>query len=154
MYRRDEDDPPDDAVDASPSEPIGLPRNPFTRPRLALLVAGLFFLWLVGVFARQVGEAQAAANEADQMRARNAAMERDIRSLELELTLVKQPAFVSQIARGYGLGTSREIPFTIDPNASPLPPDTPGSTGIKPDQPAQPSSPLDAWLQVLFGSQR
>jgi cell division protein FtsB len=154
MRRRDEDYLPDEVAEPSPSEPIALPANPFTRPRLALLVAGLFFLWLVGVFARQVGEAQAAANDADQMRARNAAMERDIRSLELELTLVKQPAFVSQIARGYGLGTSREIPFTIDPNAPALPADAPGSAGIKPDGPSQPSSPLDAWLQVLFGTQR
>jgi cell division protein FtsB len=154
MRRQDEDYAPEDAAEPSPSEPIALPRNPITRPRLALLVAGLFFLWLVGVFARQVGEAQTAANQTDVMRARNAAMERDIRSLELELSLVKQPAFVAQIARGYGLGTSREIPFTIDPNAPPLPSDAPGSTGIKPDSSVQQSSPLDAWLQVLFGSQR
>ena len=127
---------------------------PFTRRRLALLVAGLFALWLVGVFARQVGEAASAAGQADQMRARNVAMEQDVASLEQELKLIEQPAFVSQMARGYLLGSPKEIPFTVAPNAPPLPSDAPGSTGIKPDAPPQPASPLDSWLQVLFGSQQ
>jgi hypothetical protein len=117
-----------------------------------MLVAGLFALWLVGVFARQVGDAAAAANQADQMRARNAAMARDVASMEAELQLIKSPAFVSQMARGYLLGSPREVPFTIDPNAPPLPADAPGSIGISPDAQTSESSPLDAWLQVLFGS--
>ena len=57
------------------------------------------------------------------------------------------------MARGYLLGSPREIPFTIDRNAPPLPSDAPGSVGIRPDAPAQQGSPLDSWLQVLFGSQ-
>lgn len=144
--------PPPDDVAARPPADAG-PSLPLTRRRLALLVAGLFALWLVGVFARQVGDAAAAANQADQMRARNAAMERDITSLEAELQLIKQPAFVSQMARGYLLGSPREVPFTIDRNAPPLPSDAPGSAGIRPDTPAQQGSPLDSWLNVLFGSQ-
>ena len=79
-----------------------------------MLVAGLFALWLVGVFARQVGDASSAGNQADQLRARNVAMEHDVASLELELKLIKEPAFVSQMARGYQLGSPREIPFTVD----------------------------------------
>ena len=110
-------------------------------------------LWFVGVFARQVGEAASAASQADQMRARNAAEARDVASLEQELQLIKQPAFVAQMARGYLLGSPREIPFTLDPNAAPLPSDAPGSAGIKPDVPVQTGSPLDSWLKALFGSQ-
>jgi len=117
-----------------------------------LLVAGLFALWLVGVFARQVGEASSAASQVDEMRARNAAMERDVASLEQELKLIQDPAFVSEMARGYLLGSPREVPFTIDPKAPPLPADAPGSIGIKPDASAEPASPLDSWLQALFGS--
>ena len=110
-------------------------------------------LWFVGVFARQVGEAASAASQADQMRARNAAEARDVASLEQELQLIKQPAFVAQMARGYLLGSPREIPFTIDPKAAPLPSNAPGSAAIKPDAPAQGGSPLDSWLKALFGSQ-
>ena len=87
------------------------------------------------------------------MRARNAAMERDVASLEQELTLIKQPAFVAQMARGYLLGTPREIPFTIDPKAPPLPANAPGSVGIKPEVSTQKTSPLDSWMQVLIGNQ-
>jgi hypothetical protein len=80
-------------------------------------------------------------------------MELDVASLEQELTLIKQPAFVAQMARGYLLGTPREIPFTIDPKAAPLPSNAPGSVGIKPEVPTQQTSPLDSWMQVLFGNQ-
>ena len=126
---------------------------PFTRRRLAMLVAGLFALWLVGVFARQVGDASTASNQADQLRARNVAMEQDVASLELELKLITEPAFVSQMARAYELGSPREIPFTIDPNAPPLPSNAAGSVGIKPEQPTRETSPLDSWMQALFGAQ-
>jgi len=117
-----------------------------------MVVGGIFVLWLIGVFARQVGEAQTAQNQADQLRARNVAMERDIQSLEREIALIKEPAFVSEMARGYLLGTPGEIPFKVDPEASPLPADAPGSQGIVPEASPKPNSPLDAWLQALFGS--
>jgi hypothetical protein len=139
---------PDGSVTSSSAAGPGLP---LTRRRLALLVGGLFALWLVGVFARQVGEASSAANQADLMRARNVAMEQDVAALEQEIRLIKQPAFVSQMARGYLLGTPREIPFVVDPNAPPVATDAPGSIGIKGDTAGKSNSPLDAWLQVLFG---
>jgi hypothetical protein len=117
-------------------------------------VSGIFVLWLIGLFARQVGEAQTAQNQADTLRARNVAMERDIASLDREIALIKQPAFVAEMARGYLLGTPGEIPFRVDPAASSLPPTAPGSQGIVPEHPAKPSNPLDAWLEALFGSSR
>src|SRR5664280_213579 len=97
--------------------------------------------------------ASSASGQADQLRARNVAMERDVASLELELKLITEPAFVSQMARGYELGSPREIPFTIDPNAPPLPSNAAGSVGIKPEQPTRETSPLDSWMQALFGAQ-
>lgn len=155
MHGRDVEIPQDVPASSSAASRTGQgPVLPFTRRRLAMLVAGLFALWLVGVFARQVGEASSAANQADQFRARNAAMERDVASLGLELKLIKQPAFVLQMARGYRLGSPREIPFTIDPNAPALPSNAPGSTGIKPEMPKQETGPLDSWLQALFGAQQ
>jgi cell division protein FtsB len=151
MYGRDASLPPE-ALAAPPSSPS---RRGLSVPslRLAVLVGGLVGLWLVGVFARQVGEASSAANQADQMRARNAAMARDVASLEQELELIKQPAYVAQMARGYLLGSPREIPFSVDPNAPALPANAPGSLGIKPDGSTGSASPLEAWLEALFGSQ-
>ena len=80
-------------------------------------------------------------------------MERDVASLEQELTLIKQPAFVSQMARAYLLGSPREIPFSVDPSAPSPGANAPGSAGIKPEVPTSQQRPLDSWLQVLFGSQ-
>jgi len=151
MDRREQAAPSDDTSGQSPA--LQAPSISFTRRRLALLVAGLFVLWLVGVFARQVGEAASAAYQADQMKLRNAAMRDDVASLDRELTLIRQPAFTSQMARAYLLGTAREIPFTIDPKAPALPANAPGSVGIKPSVQSQQTSPLDSWLQALFGSQ-
>jgi cell division protein FtsB len=125
----------------------------FSRRRIAVIFAGLVCLWMVGVFARQVGEAATAADQAEMTRARNAAVERDIEALQAELKLIQQPAFVNSTARGYLLGTSREIPFTIDQHAPPLPSNAPGSAGVKPAPTPPAGSPLDAWLNTLFGSQ-
>ena len=121
------------------------------RRRLAVVFGGLLALWLVGVFARQVGDAAAAANQADQMRARNAAMAQDIQSLQAELQLIQQPAFQAEMARGYLLGTPLEVPFTVDKSGQPLPSNAPGSVGIQPAAPDQEPSPYDAWMQALFG---
>ncbi len=136
----------------SSSAAMGVPTIPITRRRLALVVAGIFVLWLIGLFARQVGEAQVAQNQADLLRARNVAIERDIASLEREIALIKQPAFVAEMARGYLMGTPGEIPFRVDAGTSPLPANAPGSQGIVPEPASKPSTPLDAWLQALFGS--
>jgi cell division protein FtsB len=124
----------------------------FSRRKVAVAFAGFVCLWLVGVFARQVGEAAAAADQAEAMKARNAAVQREIKSLQTELQLIQQPGFVDSTARGYMLGSPNEIPFSIDPGAPPLAADAPGSMGIKPVVPEPADSPLDAWLRALFGS--
>jgi cell division protein FtsB len=129
------------------------PRLSISRRKLAVAVAGFVCLWLIGVFARQVGEAAAAADQADAMKHRNVAVEREIKALQTELQLIQQPGFVDSAARGYLLGAPDEIPFTIDPKAPAPGADAPGSAGIKPDPVAAPQSPLDAWLAALFGSQ-
>ena len=140
----------DDAEARASGEPR--PSLGLSRRRLAVLVAGFVCLWLVGDFARQVGEAATAADQAEAMKARNAALQSDIDALQSELKLIQQPGFVDSTARGYMLGSAREIPFTIDPQASPLPSNAPGSTGIRPEVAPVSDSPLDAWLKVLFGS--
>jgi cell division protein FtsB len=152
MSERDRDLLDDD--ESSQAGPVAppLPTNPITRRRLALVVLGIFVLWLIGIFAHQVTEAQDAQNQADLLRARNTALQRDVKSLERELALVKQPAFVAEMARGYLLGTPGEVPFKVDPSAPAPGADAPGSQGIVPVSTEQPKTPLQAWLDALFGS--
>jgi hypothetical protein len=147
-----------DGTDASSeaearAEPAGMsgPSLSLSRRRLAVLVAGFLCLYLVGVFARQVGEAAAASDQADRMRDRNAALRSDLAALREELALIQQQGFVDSTARGYGLGTAGELTVTLDPNAPPLPADAPGSVGIADASGQNDKSPLEAWLEALFG---
>lgn len=128
-----------------------LPIAGLTRRRVAVLVAGLIGIWLVGVFARQVSDASAAASQVDAMRARNETVSQQIASLQAEVDLVQRPEVYQELARGYRLGTAREIPFVVDPNAPPPPPGSPGSVGIAGAVSHEQRTPLEAWLQVLFG---
>ena len=130
-----------------------IPGMKFTRRRIAVLVAGFVVIWLVGVFANQAGDAAAAAGQADALEARNQALQQNIDSLKAELQLIQEPGFVSSAAHGYLLGLPREVPFAIDASVPPPAANAPGSVGVAPQTATQPTSPLDAWLQALFGGQ-
>ena len=154
------DEPPDERHDGSSPDPddgrIGepdlsaLPIAGITRRRLATVLGALLAAWIVVLFARQVSEAAAATARAEAMVEANAAKKAEIAGLEQELERIQQPRFILQEARGYGLGGSKEIPFTIAPGASPLPADAPGSAATRVGAPTS-TSPLDHWLTLLFG---
>ena len=135
-----------------PSEPDlkALPIAGITRRRLAMVMGGVLAMWIVVVFARQVSEAAAATSRAEAMVAANAARKTEIESLERELDRIQEPRYILQQARGYGLGGSHEISFTLAPGASPLPDDAPGSAGRRLGA-APAVSPLERWLTILFG---
>jgi cell division protein FtsB len=86
----------------------------FTRRRVGWACAALVAAWIVVIFARQAGDGAAAAARADQVARDNAALANEVASLEHELQIIEKPAYVAQQARGYGLGTDKEIPFTLD----------------------------------------
>ena len=154
------DDAPDE-TDATTSAAVGpgssgepdlvaLPIVGITRRRAAILLGALLAGWIVILFARQVSEASAATGRAETMVADNAARRSEIAGLERELQRIQQQRFVVQQARGYGLGGPREIAFTLGASAPSLPPDAPGSAGLRVG--AQTSTtPLDSWLTLLFG---
>ncbi len=148
--RRNEIDPT--AEQEAKASIVARPSLGLTRGRLAAIFAALVCLWLIGVFAKQVGDAATAADQADALRARNASVVREIQGLQDELDLIQKPGFTDSTARGYLLGQPGEIPFAVDEGASPLPSDAPGSMGITAEHSQVPESPLDAWLKVLFGS--
>lgn len=169
MLRRPAPEPLEDATDEIGEEavsdapasfqPFGpggpdlsaLPIAGITQRRLAIVLGALVAAWMVLLFARQVGEASAASARAEAMIAENAARHAEIAALERELDRIQQRRYILLEARAHGLGGHKEIAFTLDPDASPLPPDAPGSAAARVGAAAT-VSPLESWLTLLFGS--
>jgi cell division protein FtsB len=128
-----------------------LPVAGLTRRRIGLLVAAVVAAWVIVLFARQVSEASEAAGRADSMRASNAALQVQVAALMREKALIQRQAYVDQQAREYRLGTTREIPFILSDDAPPLAPDAPGSASVKLGASATHRTPLESWLDLLFG---
>jgi cell division protein FtsB len=132
----------------------GLSIAGLSRRRVAWLLAAIVSVWIVAVFARQVGDAAAATDRADRLRLDNATLVSQVDDLQKELDLIGRQAFIEQQARAYGLGARTERPFTLGPDASALPADAPGSAGVRLGAVAAHSAPLDVWLDLLFGPSR
>lgn len=161
--------PPDDASDETEREiaqeqargrlPFGpggpdlaaLPIAGITQRRMAILLGVLIAVWVVLLFARQVGDAAAASSRAEAMIAENAVRHAEIAGLERELSRIQQRRFILLQARGHGLGGHSEIAFTLDPGAPQLDASAPGSAALRVGAPPS-VSPLDSWLSILFGS--
>jgi hypothetical protein len=114
---------------------------------VACVVAG----WILLAFARQVGEAAEATARADRTRAENASISAELDRLRAELAFIQEPRFIALQARAYGVGGRRERPFTLGVAAPPLPPDAPGSASQRVGYRTVERTPLEAWIQVLFG---
>jgi len=152
----DEDATPEPSSGFAPCGPGGpdlaaLPIAGITQRRMAILLGALLAAWIVLLFARQVSDASAAASRAEAMIAENAARHAEIAALERELDRIQHPRFILQQAREHGLGGHKEIAFTLDPDAPPLPADAPGSAALRVGAPTA-VSPLESWLTILFGS--
>jgi hypothetical protein len=169
MFRRMPPTPPEDATDevdetasSEPStgfQPFGpggpdlsaLPIAGITQRRVAIMLGALIAAWIVLLFARQVGDASAASSRAEAMISENAIRHSEIAALERELDRIQQRRFILQQARAHGLGGHKEIAFTLDPDAPPLPANAPGSAALRVGAPAS-VTPLESWLEILFGS--
>jgi cell division protein FtsB len=131
-----------------------LPVAGISRRRMAFVVGALVTVWIVVVFARQVGDAAAASGRAEAAALANGQLTREVAALQRELDLVQTSPYIEQQARAYGLGGRAEIAFRLAPDAPPLPSDAPGSAALRLGSPATHASPLDSWLTLLFGSGR
>lgn len=169
MIRRADPPPPEDASNEAGEsgqppapatfQPFGpggpdlsaLPIAGITQRRVAIVLGALIAAWIVLLFARQVGDASAASSRAEAMIAENAVRHSEIAGLERELDRIQQRRFILQQARAHGLGGHKEIAFTLDVDAPPLPLDAPGSAALRVGAPNT-VSPLESWLSLLFGS--
>ena len=139
-----------------PAEPVEkllhrLPIAGVSRRRVAWVIGAVVSLWIVAVFARQVGDASAAAARADEIRAQNAAIAQQVTELERERTAIQQRSFVQFMARGYGLGNRMDHRFSLAANAPPLPSDAPGSSVLDAAGATTSELPFDSWMSLLFG---
>jgi cell division protein FtsB len=137
---------------ATPLGTLGdLPVAGLTRRRIALLLAALVAAWVIVLFARQVGEASEASTRADEMRVQNEALAANVTALEDELALIQRQAYIEQQAREYRLGAPRERPFILAADAPPLAPDAPGTAATRLGADTGIETPLESWLDLLFG---
>lgn len=130
----------------------GLTIAGLTRRRAAWLLAAFVTIWIVSVFARQIGEAGSAADRAAQIRAGNVQLAGEVATLQAERDLVQRQSYIEQAARAFGLGGRNERPFTLAENAPALAADAPGSAAVRLGARAATVTPLDRWLDLLFGA--
>ena len=143
------------AARAAPAlDPASLPMPSLSRRRVVtaagVLLAGVVIL----SFARQVTEATAASNRAAELRTANAALRDEVARLEQDLGHVQDVRFIRLEGRAFGLGGPKEVPFALAAGAPPLAATAPGSAAVRLGAVQQPKTPLDAWLEVLFGASR
>src|SRR5829696_7619630 len=144
-------DPPATASPVPLASLADLPVAGLTRRRIGLLIAALVAAWVILLFARQVGEASEASSRADEMRVHNEALAANVRALEDELALIQRQAYIEQQAREYRLGAPRERPFILAADAPPLASDAPGTAATRLGANLDDATPLESWLDLLFG---
>jgi len=145
---------PDLAEGSRPSAPdlAALSIAGITRRRTAIAIGVLLAVWIILMFARQVGDAAAASTRAEVQISANARQAARVASLARELQQIQRQRYIELEARAYGLGGPREVAFTLDPGAPSLPPDAPGSASVRLGSTVDAGSALDHWLTLLFGS--
>lgn len=135
-------------VAGSPS-PLGRrPATGLTRKRLAILVGAVVVVWIVVVFARAVADRASSVARAEAVGRDAAAAVSQLVAERFELLLIQTPAYVRLEARAFGYGPPGERAFALEEGGVAPPPITP--LGAE-EAASGPRSPLDAWLQLLFG---
>src|SRR5512133_3191359 len=75
-------------------DPGALPMPGVSRRRLAQLAGLVVAAWLLLAFGRQVAQAAAASDRADDLRGQNAALRDDVAALQTDLARVQGQAFI------------------------------------------------------------
>ena len=127
-----------------------LPVIGITRRRMAFLGAAFATVWIVIIFARQVGDASAASGRVEQLRQANVQLAAEVAALEREFQLIQGEPYILLEARAYGVGGPRDIAFTLSERPD-LPEDAPGSAAVRLGAHPEPETPLESWLSLLFG---
>ncbi len=121
------------------------------RPRrvqiLAIILIVLAF-WLLVTFGRALGQLNDATQREATAAAETRTLQAQLEAGRRELMLVQTDAFQALEARALGMGGSGEKIFALTADAPPPPAIVP----LGQDSAASATkSPLDAWLELLFG---
>lgn len=111
----------------------------------------LLAVLILALFGRSLISALEVNAEIAQLRDENARLAAQAEAMTAERILLDDAAFLDLIARGYSLGSSVERPFVLAADATELPADAPGSAARRLTIPVEVRSPIDAWIEVLFG---
>ena len=122
-----------------------------SRRRITWIGLTVAAVVIVVGFAGQATEAARATTRVVDESARNVVVAAQTDALRKELDLVTQERWVLQQARAYRLGSRAERPFALAPGAPDLPTDAPGSPNRRLGADTRQPSPLEGWLEVLFG---
>ncbi len=139
-------------VAPAPVSLAGLGIAGLSRRRVGWAAVALVTAWILVGFAGQASDAARAAERVTQEQTANEALVARVAALRDELSLVQTQRWILQQARAYGLGSGNERPFAIAADAPSIAPDAPGSPARRLGSVVEQRSPLDAWLDTLFGS--
>lgn len=139
-------------VGQAPPSLAGLGIAGLSRRRLGWAAVALVAVWIVVTFAGQASDAARAADRATQEQATNESLVAHVAALRDELSLVQTQRWILQQARAYGLGSRSERSFALAADAPPIASDAPGSPARRLGSVPERRSPLDSWLDALFGS--
>jgi len=114
-------------------------------------VATFLLFAFVALIGRSLIGALEVNAEISRLRDENAVLAAEADALIAERILLDDAAFLDLIARGYALGSSVERPFVLAAGATELPDDAPGSAARRLAVEEEARTPLDAWIEVLFG---
>lgn len=118
------------------------------RSHIGLIVVGVIAFWVVLGFARTMTQLNAATERRVALTAETTALTAQVDAAHRELELIQTDGFQALQARAFAIGAPGEIAFALESGApSPAPVVPLGSEGAA----AEPQTPLDAWLRLLFG---
>lgn len=124
-------------------------RGPFER-RGAVILLGLFAAaWLAFIFAGAMARASDLDARLTDARAETAALDAQVEAGYAEIEFIKSDTYIEQAARGLGFGEPGEQSFKLPedaPAAQPIPLLGSAESG------GPPRTPLDAWIELLFGA--
>ena len=141
---------PEETRPVSPSL-AGLGIAGISRRRVAWIGVVVLAAWVVMALAGQAASAAQATGDLEVTQGQYAAAQAQTDALRRELALVTEQRWVLQQARAYQLGARNERPFALAPGAPSLAPDAPGSPARRVGAEVVQVSPLESWLDVLFG---
>jgi cell division protein FtsB len=119
-----------------------------SRLQVGVIVGVLVAIWFLLAFARTMSQLNEATARTDAVRADNAALTQRLAAAQTEADLLQSDAYLRFAARSFGMGGPGERAFGLAPGA-------PSPAAIVPlgqsTAATQRATPLDDWLNLLFG---